>query len=704
MKRLNHRFTCLILFIVFLFTQSAISQTNSQYSEKLKAFEQFVEAQMALDKTPGVSVGFMKGDFVWTKGFGYADVENKTPAKAESAYRLASVTKPMTAVAVMQLVEKGKIDLDAEVQTYVPYFPKKQWPVTVRQLLGHLGGISHYRNYDLEGHFKEHKNTREAIAVFENFDLVAEPGTKYSYSSYGYNLLGAVIEGASGKSYGDYMRENVWDPLGMNDTRMDDPLDLIPHRVRGYQIINGQIKNSEFVDISSRFAAGGTRSTVIDLLKFAKGMNEEKFLSRQSLDIMFTSMSLSNGFYTGYGMGWGIAPINGRFSVSHGGGQAETRTRLVNFPSENAAIAIGCNFEGANPTVYAQRLFELIFDSPWESKVYLGNQIDEAIFSGMQSVFNYGLAYFDRYRESLSKNQEELSRAFAYFNENVDRNVLKTDQKGAMQKVNAGVHPVADQAFIKLGSFMAAKLAEKFGAARLATYHQTGAITFFHDYIELYGQQSDYPKFKPEFAKLVREWQKDWNKTWNDYTRQLAITSASDFEALTTKLKQNFAGAKVYPDFNERFIDVVIQFYTTGQWQKALKVGELAVALYPASDGANALFGVTQISSGNADKALASIQKAVNINPNGMASAGTLNQIAYQLAGAGRAEDGIELLKIAVKLHPKEANLYDSIGEFYLNKGDKPNAIEYYNKALEVDPNFENAKRMLKKIMDEKSD
>ena len=227
--------------------------------EELKQFDDFVALQMKLDKTPGLTIGFIKDNFEWVKGYGFADLENKVPARAESAYRLASVTKSMTAVAIMQLVEKKKIDLDAEVQTYVPYFPKKQWPVTVRQVLGHIGGISHYKDPEKELHIKEHRSTREAIAIFQDFDLVAEPGTRYHSSSDGYNLLGALVESASGMSFGEYMKQNVWGPAGMSSTRMDDPEDVIPNRVRGYRLLKGEVKNSEFIDISSRFAAGGTR-------------------------------------------------------------------------------------------------------------------------------------------------------------------------------------------------------------------------------------------------------------------------------------------------------------------------------------------------------------------------------------------------------------------------------------------------------------
>jgi CubicO group peptidase (beta-lactamase class C family) len=344
-------------------SQSSQAQTTDKYADKLRAFEQFVRGQMEKNKIPGMTIGFIKDDYVWVTGFGFADVENKLPAKADSAYRLASVQKSMTAVAILQLVEQGKINLDAEIQTYVPYFPKKKYPITVRQLLGHLGGIPHYVNRDVEQHIKEHKTTREAIAIFENFDLVAEPGTTYSYSSYGYNLLGAAIEGASKQSYADYMREHIWHPLGLNDTRMDDPLDIIPNRVRGYQLVNGKLKNSEFIDVSSRFAAGGTRGTVVDLLKFLKGLNDGKLLSSKSTTLMYAPMVTRDGQVTSYAMGWQIPPFENRRSiVINDGGQQETRTFILNFPEKNFAIAFAMNLEADVYAPLINRLYELVLD------------------------------------------------------------------------------------------------------------------------------------------------------------------------------------------------------------------------------------------------------------------------------------------------------------------------------------------------------
>ena len=356
--------------------QSSPTQTTDKYADKLRAFENFVRGQMEKNKVPGLTIGFIKDDYIWVKGFGYADLENKVPAKAESAYRFASVQKSMTAAAVLQLVEQGKINLDAEIQTYVPYFPKKKYPITVRQLLYHLGGIPHYVNRDVEQHIKEHKTTREAIAIFEKFDLVAEPGTKFSYSSYGYNLLGAAIEGASKQSYGDYMREHIWQPLGMSDTRMDDPLSLIPNRVRGYQIVNGELKNSEFVDVSSRFAAGGTRGTVTDLLRFMKGLNDGKILSAKSVDLMYAATKMRDqnisGFpkTAGYAMGWNLAPQSDGLVVINDGGQQETRTFILNFPAKKFALAVAQNLESDDDGAIIFRLYELVLNERFK----LGNQ------------------------------------------------------------------------------------------------------------------------------------------------------------------------------------------------------------------------------------------------------------------------------------------------------------------------------------------
>lgn len=663
------------------------NRTGDEYAEKIEKIEEFVQKQMKSDQAVGLTIGFIKDDFRWVKGFGYADLENKVPAKPESSYRMASVTKPMTAVAILTLVEQGKIDLDAEVQTYLPYFPKKKYPVTVRQLLGHLGGISHYRNYALEGHFKNHKNTREAIRVFEDFELVAEPGTRYNYSSYGFNLLGAVIEGASGKSYGEYMTENVWKPLGMNATVLDDPLKIIPNRVEGYRLINGRVGHSEFVDISSRFAAGGIRSTVPDMLDFAKGMKEGKLLNDKMRYQMWTTQATREGRNVNYGYGWNTNTGNGRFIVGHGGAQAETRTYLMVVPHQKFAAAVAINFENANSFAYARKIFEIILDEPWTINYYAKDQKDEMTLNGIDTAFETGMRHYNQFSSPLAKSEAELAEAFSYFNES-----LKADGREMQQKLARGSHPASKEAFVKMVSFMADKL--KQNGKELDIYYNQGVLSFFADYINWYKTQSGYPDaltFEKSFEDKLANWNSDWAKTWNGETRNLEINALTDFDAVSKKLSQTFSGASVYPNFVREMDDLVVSTAIAGDLNKAAKIAQTNYALYPDSHQTTATMGILLTISGEKDKAKAMLQKSLALNPRGGASAGRLNGAAYDLLSIGQTEAGLNVLMIAVELHPKVANLYDSIGEFYMNLKQNGRAIEFYEKALQVDPNYANA-------------
>ncbi len=702
MKRLAC-FLIIALLYCQLLIQPAPAQSSGKYADKIKSFEDFVRLQMALEQVPGLSIGFIKDDFMWAKGYGYADLENKTPAKPESAYRLASVTKPMTALAVLQLAEKGKINLDAEVQTYVPYFPKKPWPVTVRQVLGHVGGISHYKNAAQELHIKERRTTRESVAIFENFDLVAEPGTRYSYSSYGYNLLGAIIESASGKSYGEYMRENIWQPLGMTDTRMDDPLEVIPNRVRGYQLINGEVKNSEFIDISSRFAAGGTRSTVVDLLKFAQGMNNGKLLSKEGYDMMWTSLATKEGRYTDYSLGWFTGPINGRYAVSHSGGQQETTTLLFIFPAQKFALAAAINFENADPGTYLQRLFELITGETWGLIAYTADKTDTALYRGLHNAYSVGHAYFERYQKPVTESREELTAAFAYFNQALNPETGRTDLPAAQAKIRNGRHPASERAFTKVGAFVAMKLKERGGASFVDTYPDTGAITFFNDYIDLCKKDASIPqeyRLSEPLEKLIGVWNQSWAKTNTPYVRRLFVNEANLDEA-SNNLKKSFAGALIYPNVLDSLLGLARQSTLRGRRETALKSGKLALELYPQDDTAMATVGVIHLAFGERERALELLKKSLARNPEGQANADGLNNLAYEMHGAGKSEQAFELLKLAAELHPKDANLHDSLAEFYLNRGDKQKALELYQKALELNPSYpnaENARAIVKKL------
>ncbi len=664
--------------------------SETALGSEIERIERYVEDRMESQGTVGLTIGFIKGDQMWVHGFGYADLENGVAAIPESSYRMASVTKPMTAIGILTLVEAGKVDLDAEVQTYVPYFPKKEYPITIRQLLGHLGGITHYRNYDLEGHFKEPKNTREAIAVFEDFDLVAEPGTRYSYTSYGFNLLGAVIEGASGQSYGEYMTEHVWKPLGMLDTRMDDPRAIIPNRVEGYELLDGELQRSEYVDISSRFAGGGTRSTVPDMLAFAQGLWEGKLLNDDTRSRMWTAQSTTDGRNVGYGFGWGTNTANGRFVVGHGGSQAETRTYLLIAPHEHFAVAVATNHENTNPSAFAFRTFEIVMDEPWAIRYWAGDTKDRTVIRGLDNAFDFGMRYYDQFGEPLTTDPEELAAAFAYLDE-----AVSSPPEKAAEMLSRGVHPATGEPLVAVISWMADVLDGR--GKDLDSYYDHGVLPLLRDFSGIDGG-SDRIALDAGFVSSIQRFASDWERTWTAETRDLTIDSGTDLERLVKTLTEMFAGATVYPDFTTELETELRAAVVDGDIPKAFSFARAAVDLYPDSDETTANLAVLHILTGDAEGARPLIRKSLEIDPEGGAGAVHLNVLAYELANAGKPEAGLQLLMAATEIHPNVANLYDSIGEFHFHLGNQAKSIEFYSRALEIDPEYPNAEAARKRL------
>ena len=709
MRRMNVCLFAAVSSVVLVCAAPVLARSSGleqKYGRELKAFEERARKLMQTDHTTGLAIALMVGDETWAKAFGFADVEDGSPMKPESSFRMASVTKPMTAVAVLQLVEQGKMDLDAEIQTYVPYFPKKKQPVTVRQLLAHLGGISHYKDFAKELHIKEHKDTKEAIAIFQDFDLVAEPGTRYRYSSYGYNLLGAAIEGASGQPYGEYMREHVWGPAGMADTHMDDPRAIIPNRVRGYDRENGKLVNSEYVDISSRFAGGGTRSTVLDMLKFARASLDGRLLPKARLDEMMTPATLKDGHYTNYGLGWGIDPQNGRFLVAHGGSQNETRTLLMIVPNRRIAIAAATNFESGDPQSYIQALVAEVFGERWDdaggSPAFVSDKAERAPFRTARDAFQFGLPAYERKGGALTQDPEKLRKAFAFFNRCVGRSSGKNAEAEA-KTCRDGLHPVTGEPIPAVGSHMAQVLSGTGGVSSLEPYHVRGPAAFFADYIVLYEKDSRVPsayRFSSGFERQVAKWNRDWSRTFEPSVWKTAV-SGPDAGPLKTK----FANASIYPDLSSDLDNAALAGCRDGRREEGLGAATLESQLYPASASSGTTLAATKLCFGEpVEQARVLLQKARTLDGGEeFTGPGYLNRLGFTLAEAGRLEAGTQLLRLAIEIHPGESNLHDSLGELEARAGRTDAAIAAYRKALELDPKLESSKAALETLEKEKS-
>jgi len=296
-----------------------------------------------------------------------ADLENYSPATSSTLFRLGSISKPLSATAVLHLWERGKLDLDAPVQKYCPEFPQKEWPITARQLLGHLGGIRHY-SPDGKGDVPEDSarhflGMKESLQLFANDPLVAQPGMKFNYSTYGYTLIGCVFEGAASEKFIDYLRKNVFDPAEMGQTRDDDFFAVIPHRTRWYhKDKSGIVRNAGVLDSSYKIPGGGIISSADDMAKFETAILRDKLLKRATRDLMWTSLKTTDGKETGYGLGWGIVDKFGLHILAHTGGQQGTSTAFAVVPSRNVGVVVLCNMDEVDVNQLAMQILRIALD------------------------------------------------------------------------------------------------------------------------------------------------------------------------------------------------------------------------------------------------------------------------------------------------------------------------------------------------------
>ena len=317
----------LLLFVAVFLCVPALSARQKGLSlEKRQAIERAVASFLSRNSIPGLSAAVVLGGRpCWSQGFGMADLENYSPATSATLFRLGSISKPISATAVLELWERGELDLDAPVQKYCPAFPQKEWPITTRELLGHVGGIRHY-NPDGKGDIPEDSarhfaSIEESLELFASDPLVAKPGTKFHYSTYGYTLVGCVLEGAASAKFIDFLRKNVFEPAGMEQTRDDDFSTVVPRRSRWYhKDKGGVVRNAGVLDSSYKIPGGGIISSADDMAGFEAAMLADKLLRRATRDLMWTSFKTTDGKETGYGLGWGIMDKFGLHILAHTGG------------------------------------------------------------------------------------------------------------------------------------------------------------------------------------------------------------------------------------------------------------------------------------------------------------------------------------------------------------------------------------------------
>jgi serine beta-lactamase-like protein LACTB len=351
--------------------QAVTSVTHSaplpKWVDAVEQGRQIVRAGLAEQSLPGLSVAVgARGDIVWAEGFGWADLEKRLPVSPDTRFRIGTASTALTSAAVGLLLEKNRLKLDDEIQAYVPEFPAKQWPVTLRQLMGHVAGVRN--DGGDEGPLLSARCERpvEGLQPFADQSLLFEPGTRFRYSSYGWILLSAAVEAVADEPFLTFMRRQIFEPLGMDDTMADSATEPIPDRATFYfprfaADPRYGLHLMREIDYSCYAGSSVFLSTPSDLVRFAMAIDSGKLLQPATVQLLRTSRRLASGQETGYGLGWDLetvalagkqARVVGHDGESLGGMVASFMT----FPEHAIVVSVTSNISYANTFAVAVKI------------------------------------------------------------------------------------------------------------------------------------------------------------------------------------------------------------------------------------------------------------------------------------------------------------------------------------------------------------
>ena len=334
--------------------------TNEQVVTKV---EEYMKAVVDVDGFSGTILVARDGKPIVSKGYGQANIELKVPNTPDAVFRLGSITKQFTGMAIAMLQERDKLSVSDPICKYFSECPEIWKPVTVNHLLRHTSGITNYTAFpDFAKTTILPVTTAEMAERLKKEPLEFVPGKKMSYSNSGYFLLGIIIEKVSGKPYAEFLEGNIFKPLGMDQTGYDDPVRMIMNRAAGYQKRSGKIVNAAYMDMSVPFAAGSLYSTTGDLLKWDQALYTEKLVSKPTLDAIFRPEKGDSG----YTYGWSVSKRAGRLSISHGGGIYGFSTYIARYPDDRITVIALSNIQSAPAGPISNNLAAIVFGAEYE--------------------------------------------------------------------------------------------------------------------------------------------------------------------------------------------------------------------------------------------------------------------------------------------------------------------------------------------------
>lgn len=352
------------------------------------AFDKLIGNQYKSGEPGAVVLVAEKGRVVYRKAFGMADLELGIAMKPEMVFEIGSMTKQMTAVAVLMLIEEGKLSLQDEITKYIPDYPVQGHKITIHHLLTHTSGIRSYTSMqDWQPLWRKDLTPSEMIDVFKNQPMDFAPGEQYLYNNSAYFMLGYIIEKASGLSYAQFLKERIFEPLKMNNSYYGSHEQIIPLRASGYQKKEDFV-NAEYLSLTQPYAAGSVMSCVDDLLTWQMAIRDNKLVKKETIQLAFTDYRLNDGKPIHYGYGWVLNEINDSPTIEHSGGIFGYTTNGIWLPEEDVYVVMLTNRDDFGPSDISTRLAAMAINKPYpsaESSV----KLNEALLRSLEGVFEF---------------------------------------------------------------------------------------------------------------------------------------------------------------------------------------------------------------------------------------------------------------------------------------------------------------------------
>ena len=353
----------LALFVNFTFAQLPDIKGLTDELDKL-LLEQFKADE------PGVTaLVSRKGEIIYKKAIGMSNLELDVPMKIDNVFRIGSITKQFTAIAILQLMEQGKLGLQDEITKFIPDYPTQGDKITIEHLLTHTSGIKSYTGMpDYVDRMMLDLKPTELIDYFKNEPMDFPPGTRFTYNNSGYFLLGYIIEQITGKTYAEYLEENIFKPLGMTNSYYGSNQRIIKNRASAYSMGEEGFENSFPVSMTQPYAAGSIQSTVEDLFKWNQAVQSYKLVKKESLDKAFSKYKLLDGTFSDYGYGWDLGYVQESPTVEHGGGIPGFSTMAIYIPREDVYVALFANCDCISPKDITARIAAAAIGRPYKQK------------------------------------------------------------------------------------------------------------------------------------------------------------------------------------------------------------------------------------------------------------------------------------------------------------------------------------------------